>query len=86
MLPLDACGERRNRLTYRGPILYIGPWAGQWAQKNLKGCTEMVNSLLTESCAVPLLLYPRHPSLHVCTCEDPAGWKLSQGPDALCQH
>lgn len=44
-----------------------------------------------ESCswkAVHYLVCPHPPSLppSMCTCEDPAGWKLSQGPDALCQH
>lgn len=26
------------------------------------------------------------PSLFMCTCEESAGWNLSQDPDALCQH
>lgn len=26
------------------------------------------------------------PSLLMCTCEEPAGWKFSQDPDALCQQ
>lgn len=72
-LPLDASGLKKG-------CVYIELC---W-EKSLTTHVKM-GILSSESCALPRLPPPFLPP-SVCTCEGPAGWKLSQGPDALCQH